>query len=267
MNEPRRVLVCRGEAEARESRSPRLLIYCIVMPAATVVDSVWMRGTLSSARLDPYLSAAGGRLVEAFELYGWNARMSAALLLPAHFAEVVTRNAVVDVLVSVYGRDWSTSPVFERSLPAGSRGYSPRADLVATRKRVDSAGQLVAELEFVFWQHMFAARHDVRLWRPHILEAFPNVSRADGPALRARLLTDLDAIRRLRNRIAHHEPIVGLDLGAELTRMIVLIELRCASTAAWVYEMEDASTVLAERPATLSAGPRRTSGRPPTSPA
>jgi hypothetical protein len=204
---------------------------------------------------------AGGRLVEAFELYGWNARMSAALLIPAHFAEVVTRNAVVDVLESVYGHDWSTSPAFERSLPGSTRGYDPRADLVATRRRVHSNGQLVAELKFVFWQHMFAARHDVRLWRPNLVAAFPNVRTQDRAVLRGRILADLDAIRRLRNRIAHHEPIIGIDLGAELARMITLIELRCASTAAWVHDMEDASTVLAERPAGLSAGDRRTAGR------
>jgi hypothetical protein len=189
------------------------------MPGARVVDIEWMRATLSPTRLDPYLSAAGGRLVEAFELHGWNARMSAALLIPAHFAEVVTRNAVVDVLESVYGHDWSTSPVFERSLPGSTRGYDPRADLVATRRRVHSNGQLVAELKFVFWQHMFAARHDVRLWRPNLVEAFPNVRTQDRAVLRGRI------------------------------------------TAAWVHDMEDASTVLAERPVGLSAGDRRTAGR------
>lgn len=45
----------------------------------------------------------GGNAAKGLELYGWNARMSAALMLPAHFAEISTRNAAADVLERVYG--------------------------------------------------------------------------------------------------------------------------------------------------------------------
>jgi hypothetical protein len=229
------------------------------MTAATEIEADQMFGTLTASRIDPFLAAARGDLERALQLYGWNARASSALLLPAHFAEVVTRNAVSDVLARVYGADWPSSSVFEHSLSSTARGYSPRADLIATRRRSSSTAEVIAELKFVFWQQMFGARHAVRLWGPHFPEVFPNVLANEESTVRERVLHDLDAIRRLRNRIAHHEPIIGFDLGAELARMIGLIELRCASTAAWVHDMEDASTVHAERPGWISAGGRRTS--------
>jgi hypothetical protein len=205
---------------------------------------------LSESRFATYLAAGGSDEVKAIALYGWNARLSAALILPAHFAEVATRNAVADALALVY-RDarWPWNPTFENSMPspAGS-AYSPRRDLIRTRNREPTTGKVIAELKFAFWQSMFTARHDVRVWMPHIFSVFPNSSGITARALRQRVYEDLEQIRRMRNRIAHHEPIFNRDHSDDLRRMIELVEMRCMETAAWVSAMEDASVLIAERP-------------------
>jgi hypothetical protein len=90
--------------------------------------------------MSTYLAAAAGDATLALELYGWNARMSAALMLPAHFGEVTTRNAVSDALTAVYGPRWPWDPGFARSLPSSGR-YTHRRDLTETAAREATTGR------------------------------------------------------------------------------------------------------------------------------
>ncbi|MCP2276933.1 hypothetical protein [Nocardia amikacinitolerans] len=119
---------------------------------------------------------------------------------------------------------------------------------VASRNRESTTGKVIAELKFSFWQALFTSRHDVRLWEPHILALFPNASAMTARQLRRRIYDDLEVIRRLRNRIAHHEPIFTRNLGDDLMRMLELVELRSTPTIDWVLALEDVSGILAERP-------------------
>ncbi|QJU55696.1 hypothetical protein SCB71_01270 [Herbiconiux sp. KACC 21604] len=181
------------------------------------------------------------------DLYGWNARVSAAFMLPAHFAEISTRNAAADVLERVYGSRWPWNPTFEASLPSTGL-YNPRHDLQNTRRRNPTTGKVIAELKFVFWQKLFTGRNDVRLWRPHIAAAFPYAPRITASDLRNRIYQDLDVLRHLRNRLAHHEPVFTRDLAGDLARTIDLIELRSRDTSNWVRAMEDVTSIVADRP-------------------
>lgn len=71
----------------------------LAKPAAPII------ATLSLARLGKY-SAATSTAEDALELYAWNAHVSAALMVPSYFAEVLTRNAVSDALMTAHGADW-----------------------------------------------------------------------------------------------------------------------------------------------------------------
>lgn len=195
-----------------------------------------------------YIKAAGGDTAKAVDLYGWNARVSAALLLPSHFAEVSTRNAVSEALTAKYGARWPWEPAFEKSLPSPVSGFKPVRELIQTRGTQPTTGKVVAELKFAFWQSMFTARHDGRLWKPFILGLFPHAAGATAKELRLRIYNDLEVIRQLRNRIAHHEPIFTRNLGDDLMRILELVELRCDMTADWVFAMEEVGTILTERP-------------------
>ncbi|WP_220093693.1 hypothetical protein [Flexivirga caeni] len=68
------------------------------MPEQRRNDEHELVATLLPARFSTYLVAAGDELTLGLELYAWNARVASALMLPAHFAEVATRNAVADAL-------------------------------------------------------------------------------------------------------------------------------------------------------------------------
>jgi hypothetical protein len=129
------------------------------VPAATSSNPAAIRAVLSEPRIGTYLTATSGDETKAIALYEWNARVSAALLLPAHFAEVATRNAVADALESLYNSRWPWDAAFERSLPNPPwPTYSARRDLTQTRSHHPTTGKVIAELKFAFWQKMFTAR-------------------------------------------------------------------------------------------------------------
>jgi hypothetical protein len=237
----------------RSPQVPRLVrsVYLDLVPAASAPDTAAIRGALSEPRFATYLAAAGGDEIRAVALYGWNARVSAALMLPAHFAEVATRNAVAEALEAVYDDvRWPWNPTFERSLPNSSgKAYSPRRDLARTRGQQPTTGKVIAELKFAFWQSMFTARHDERVWRSQLRTVLPNADAAlTTSQLRGRVYADLEQIRRMRNRIAHHEPIIRRDHAGDFRRMIELVQMRSEPTAAWVRAMEDVSSIRAQRP-------------------
>ncbi|MGC5168723.1 hypothetical protein [Luteimicrobium sp. DT211] len=218
------------------------------MLPTTAAELAPIEDVLSVPRVSTYRVAVGGDLRAALELYGWNAEISAALMLPAHFAEVATRNAACDALSAVYGPRWPWNQSFELSL-TNSGTYNPRRDLIETRKRQSTPGKVVAELKFVFWQRLFTSRFDTRLWDGRILTVFPHAPAGTAEAsLRARIYADLDAIRKLRNRLAHHEPIFTRNLGDDLARMLELIEIRSRETGTWVRGLETASSLVTVRP-------------------
>lgn len=175
----------------------------------TTIDAV--RAALSQARMATYEAAAGVQTSDdpaALMLYAWNAEVSGALLPPLHVCEVVIRNAVADALEALYGPRWPWSLTFELSLPDPKQGYSPRRDLQSARNAVHTTGKVIPELKFVFWQKMFTGRYDNRIWDRHLLRVMPNLDPSQRVAtLRMAIYEDLERVRRLRNRIAHHEPI------------------------------------------------------------
>jgi hypothetical protein len=177
--------------------------------------------------------------VAALELYDWNAQVSGAFMAPLHICEVVMRNAVSDALTSVYGALWPWSPVFEASLPAPPFGYNPRRDLQRNRAAHPTTGKVIPELKFVFWQKMFTSRHDGRVWSPHLMQVLPNLDRTKTVAqLRGEIYHDLEHVRLLRNRIAHHEPIFKRPLRDDLYKVTDLVRFRCATTATWMMDAQ-----------------------------
>ncbi len=216
------------------------------------IDAV--RNSLSPARMGTYDQAANIKDDEdlsALLLYAWNAKVSSALLHPLHICEVVIRNAVSDALEAKYGVRWPWSRAFLQSLPNPPPrvGYNPQRDLQNTTRRAQTTGKVIPELKFVFWQKMFTARHDDRIWNKHLNRVFQNLNRAQKPAThRQRIYKDLDRIRALRNRIAHHEPIFKRDLISDYSVIHKLINSRCQITGTWLDENQIAKDVIENKP-------------------
>ncbi|PLR31095.1 hypothetical protein CYR23_16510 [Chimaeribacter arupi] len=183
------------------------------------------------------------------ELYAWNALTSAAFLAPLHLCEVVIRNAVADALEAQYGDRWPWSPGFERSLPDPVMGYSQRKDLFSARRNQQTTGKVIPELKFIFWQKLFTRRNDERLWNRYLRVVFPNSDSALAVSQQRQVIyDDLERVRKLRNRIAHHEPIFSRELLADYKVIKQLIHLRCHVTAEWMDKHQQVLSLLNDSP-------------------
>lgn len=207
---------------------------------------------LSAPRVGTYIAASvNGAHESALELYGWNAQISAAFMLPLHLCEVSIRNAAHDAITAEHGVQWPWNQGFLRNLPDPSVGYNPRRDVITTRNGKASVGQVIPELKFMFWQKIFTKRHDNKLWNAHLLRLFPgHPAGVTTEKLREDIYNSLESIRLLRNRIAHHEPIFGRNLQADMQLIENLLKLRSSDVASWMAKMELVSELIRQKPAT-----------------
>lgn len=218
---------------------------------ASISSEQAIKNALAAARLGTYETAtkAVPVLNGALALYAWNAQVSAAMMAPLHVCEVVVRNAVSDALTAVYGPDWPWSQVFTRSLPHPTQGYSARGDLIKIRAAQPTTGKVIPELKFVFWQTMFTSRFDVRVWQPCLRSVMPHVDTAKTVAqLRGQIYSELDQLRKLRNRIAHHEPIFRRNLAEDFQKIGELIALRCPVTSFWMVNNQQVTSLIPQKP-------------------
>lgn len=220
---------------------------------------VAIRRVLSSAHMATYEQATKAAEEDesaALKLYAWNAAVSGALLAPLHICEVSLRNAVSEALEIVYGPDWPWSATFERSLPDPAQGYSPRKDLQSARRPANSTGKVIPELKFVFWQKMLTGRFDGRLWDQHLQQVLPNMDASQSVSQQRQILYNgLEQLRKLRNRIAHHEPIFNRNLIDDYQKILELVGYRCTITASWLNQNQTVTQVIIVKPAILDHSP------------
>ena len=217
---------------------------------ATAADQA-IKVALSAARVGTYEAATTAMpiLPGALALYSWNAQVSAALMTPLHICEVVVRNAVSDAIEAVHGPRWPWNNAFLRSLPNPPIGFSPRQDLDKVRDKYATTGKVIPELKFVFWQKMFTGRFDGDIWNLHLRAVFPHLNPdTNVQGLRKRIHDELEKLRLLRNRIAHHEPIFSRNLANDFQNVQELIAFRCPHTLAWMVANQNATALIAAPP-------------------
>lgn len=219
-------------------------------PPFTPDQEHYLPYVLSAPRFATYLRATGHDRTHALTLYHWNLQVSAAFMIPLHVLEVALRNAVVDAIEAVHGGTWPWTQGFIRSLPnPRPPAYNPTRDLSTCAVQQPTAGKVVAELKFAFWENMLTRRHQSRLWDAQFFRVFPDVPPgATADQRRSELRADVEAIRKLRNRIAHHEPIFPRALQDDLNRILRCIQWRNTTTSLWVRDIETVQALLAIRP-------------------
>jgi hypothetical protein len=205
----------------------------VVYFPARVADIVALREAISPARLSTYLKRTHGNVRRAFDLYAWNVRAGAALYPILQLNEIALRNAINRALVSQFGGDWPYSQGFLRSLPRPERETfeSCRRKLERTlRVARASTGDVVAAQTYWFWVVLLTARFEQRLWRREFAASFPSAP----PRIDRAIVQDrADAIRRLRNRIAHWEPLLDYDLAGAHQRAASMVRWISPTASAW----------------------------------
>jgi len=214
---------------------------------AATVES--LKASLSEPRFATYLAKANGNEVFAFALYLYNARLAKAFLFPLGVAEVTLRNAVDGVLSTLYGPAWHQDDDFRDStLTPESLGALNKA---IERARSYDRGKVIAELTFDFWSNLFRVEY-ADLWRTKANVAFPGLSHGEG---RHEIQVLVREINWLRNRVAHHEPILDANVPDLHGKIIKLVDLRCKVTAEWMRHHSTVSVVMRSRPNQSGSAP------------
>ena len=208
-----------------------------------------LRRAVSEARFATYLARAGNDEVQAWALYEWNLEVSTAFLVPLSVLEVTLRNRLYEAGARPFGRNWLSTST---TLGPADRAMVNDATSKLRARRPDASGvadpitgdAIVAELSFAFWVGLVATRYDANLWRRGLVTAFR------GPIQRPVLHGDLDRLRTLRNRIAHHEHLLSRNLTADLERVYWITDRLSPTTATWLVARYDTALrdLIAKRP-------------------
>ena len=164
-------------------------------------------------------------------LYERNLIISNKFFYLLNYFEVVLRNAVIQAIEISFRCDetnsWHENEAFIRSLSRRGR-YSPKSMFDSAKEKFpDSPSKMIPELKFVFWQKMLMANYEERIWQGCFNSIFPNATVEN----RQIFYDWTDQLRELRNRIAHHEPIIfNRNLENDLEVLIKFIYCRCINT-------------------------------------
>lgn len=166
---------------------------------------------LSRARMSRYLLACGGNTKKAMTLYRYNLKLSQELLTVISCFEVALRNSINESCETSLGIDWLRDGVQPTGIFDNFNCRETKRNITETLSKLNvnyTHNKLVAELGFGFWRYMFAA-HQFTATGRILLRVFP---------LRPRttvlmqynhtfFFNELEKINKLRNRVAHHEPV------------------------------------------------------------
>ena len=163
---------------------------------------------ISNDRFEPYRKSYPQDEMAAFATYAWNVSLSESLSPAIHGLEVALRNGIHNAATAKFGTDsWFNGRL---KLPEQERLEKLRHRIDPSGTRNLTASDFVSGLSLGFWVDLFKGRYEPVLW-PSLLNqvfpyaSFPRVTKRQ--MAREQLYLRLDRIRRLRNRVFHHEPI------------------------------------------------------------
>lgn len=166
---------------------------------------------MSTPRMNRYLGACNNNTKKAMTLYRKNLKLSQELFTVISCFEVALRNAIDRHYSNIYGNNWlrdfaRTGGIFDNSNTYKSR--TAINDTISKLGTLYTHPRLVSELGFGFWRFLFA-RHQYRIAGRTLQHIFPNLP----PTTRsiqynaAKIFDQLERVNKIRNRIAHHDPI------------------------------------------------------------
>lgn len=180
--------------------------------------------TISRARLGTYLAATGNDLDAALDLYERNTKLAEALFPVLQGLEICLRNTLDFQMVAVYGSDWLSN-----GTPPLERNAADSITEACGSLRDPSHDDLVAKLKFSFWVGLLGPKYDKDLWRKALYKGFISPAGKKRSDVHGRM----NALRRFRNRVAHHEPV--FDIAQKMHgEALEAIAWMCPDTHAWI---------------------------------
>lgn len=184
---------------------------------------------LSAARFATYLLWAENDRDRALRLYSLNAQLCECLHIPLHMLEVSLRNRIHTLLQASHGDLWFDLPEFQNNPYQAEMLESARENLTG-EKKIETPDRIVAALTFGYWTSFLGKEYE-DLWQTKLHQI---AKREDGKGLRRKDFSKpLGPIRMLRNRIAHHEPVLYWDLQKHYRNIVQITRWLSPVAADW----------------------------------
>jgi len=221
---------------------------------------------VSVDRLAAFVTAASQDNEWACRLYLWDRDLASTCLRDIAIVEVALRNALSRQLELILGSAWYLDRAFDRDHRLKNARDRAIADLRIMGKR-PSSGLVTAQLSLGFWVNLLHAPSDP-LWRQGLHRAFPG-GRSEATRLGERytrtwVVGVLETVRVLRNRCAHHEPLLrGFPLTGQATRLSATQGIEAYNSvtrmidrnlADWMTGDSQTKSILADRPQAMQKG-------------
>ncbi len=197
-NTPQPYLYIRGVVKCVRTQGERMVTQLILD----------LEPCISLPRLQRYRSPGATDDLNTIVNYLWNMAINESLYCSLNAVEISLRNTLHDTLSGHFG----TPNWYDR------KGLLDPEQLRQVRKaqgnikgygRPVTPGRVVGELNFGFWVTILSRNYDARLWQgaraAPLKQAFPRVSRK--MRQRVTIHNRYNTIRKLRNRVFHHEPL------------------------------------------------------------
>lgn len=229
-------------------------------PTQPLISLRALERALSAQRLLAYRLPADRDETDGLARYLWNLALAAALQPALHALEVTFRNEIsraAGKLTSSRGYAWAHIPSWLDAVPTmllehEAQKVERAKELLGQDARSQTEGHLIAKLDFGFWVSLCRAPYgDARADGPRLWPRALDLAFRKRPAhvsTRSEIHHRFDAIRKYRNRVAHHEPIWDRDYPG---RHEYILE-----SLAWMSpKLADAVRAMSSAPATFNAGP------------
>lgn len=223
------------------------------------VYTLQMEAFLSIDRFNRYVEWSNGNREQAIELYTLNTKLSECLYTPLHTLEVALRNRIHAVMSDKYGEDWFGNPSVRLTDTQYEQLNKVIAEIEGNNKK-PTPGRIVAGLTFGFWTAMLGPDHET-LWQQSLHRIG---RRSDGKGLRRKDFSGpLAKIRALRNRVAHHEPILDWNLPKHHEAVLLLTEWLSPAAAQWCRAHSRFDEVHPQERIVLHRAPKGAEGEEP----
>ena len=161
---------------------------------------------ISTERFQPYLAYHKNDQKKAIQHYKSNILISEAFYPLLSILEIGLRNSIDFQLTKRFDdENWFENREFIKiaSRFQIDRISDARSNILSEKKEITS-GRIISELSFGFWTSLFDTKFEMSLWKTLRL-AFPNCPKEIRK--RRAMSSKFNSVRKLRNRIFHHEAI------------------------------------------------------------
>ncbi len=147
------------------------------------------------------------------KLYKLNIKVSQALYPILCILEIHLRNAIYNMLQTIYGENWLMDEIKEQHILLNneyeelSKAYSKLKKRY--KNKTITIGKIIAELNFGFWTGICSKKYNPHIWskKGAFRGVFINYPKNKQEQIHE-ISMNLTRIRNLRNRVFHYEPIL-----------------------------------------------------------